>query len=146
MFGKKGRKPAAIQTLIGEGTRIEGDLNFTQGCHLDGLVNGSVMAHQDPDAYLSVSENGRVQGNVRVPRLALSGTVEGDVYVAERAELGSTARVNGNVHYGLIEIAAGAEINGQLIHDGGALKPISRKASQQATDITVAVAAVEDSS
>ena len=136
MFGRKGRRPAAIQTLIGEDTRIEGDLHFEKGCHVDGLVNGSVTADQDPDAYLSVSEHGRVQGNVKVPRLALSGTVEGDVVVSERAELGPTARVVGNVHYNLIEIAAGAEINGKLIHDAAAnpQKAKPRKQLQQETD------------
>lgn len=117
MFGKKSGKPASIQTLIGGNTRIEGDLRFEGGCHVDGTVNGSVTGARDSDAYLSVSEHGKVQGNVDVPRLGLSGTVEGDVYVSDRAELGPTARVNGNVHYNLIEIAAGAEINGQLIHE-----------------------------
>ena len=117
MFGNKGRKPVSIQTLIGEGTRIEGDLRFEGGCHIDGLINGSVVGGNDPDAHLSVSEHGRVQGSVHVPRLALSGAVEGDVVVTERVELGPTASVTGNVHYNLIEIAAGAEINGKLIHE-----------------------------
>ena len=116
MFGKKGSRPSAIQTLIGADTHIDGDLHFTGGCHIDGVVNGSVSG-DTADAYLSVSQNGRVEGNVTVPRLGLSGSVEGDVYVTEKAELSSTAKVNGNVHYNLIEIAAGAEINGQLIHE-----------------------------
>lgn len=132
MFGKRGRKPASIQTLIGADTRIEGDLHFEKGCHIDGQVNGSVLAGADPEAYLSVSEEGRVMGNVRVPRLGLSGTVEGDVVVSERAELGPTARVVGNVHYNLIEIAAGAEINGQLIHEAPKGQPATpRKPLQQ---------------
>jgi cytoskeletal protein CcmA (bactofilin family) len=133
MFGRKGRKPAVIQTLIGADTRIEGDLHFTKGCHVDGQVNGSVLAGADPDAYLSVSENGRVLGNVKVPRLGLSGRVEGDVYVAERAELGPTARVVGNVYYNLIEIAAGAEINGKLIHESAPKPAPARKPLQQDT-------------
>jgi len=118
MFGRKGRRPTAIQTLIGENTRIAGDLHFVGGCHIDGEVNGSVTVDNDPDGFLSVSEYGCVKGNVSVPRVALSGTVEGDVVVTEKAELGPTARVVGNVHYRLIEIAAGAEINGKLIHEG----------------------------
>lgn len=116
MFGKKSRKPAVIHTLIGDSTRVDGDLHFDGGCHIDGVVNGNVSGGNDPDAYLSVSEYGKVQGNVNVPRLGLSGTVEGNVEVTERAELGPTARVVGDVYYNLIEIAAGAEINGKLIH------------------------------
>jgi cytoskeletal protein CcmA (bactofilin family) len=142
MFGRKGRRPTAIQTLIGENTRIEGDLHFVGGCHVDGRVNGSVKADNDPDAYLSVSENGTVQGHVTVPRLALSGTVEGDVVVAEKAELGPTARVIGNVHYSLIEIAAGAEINGKLIHVAeaqAAAKPAKRAAVKKPATVAVDV-------
>jgi len=116
MFGKKGLKPTSIQTLIGEGARLEGNLFFEGGCHLDGVVHGSVASDKDPEAFLSVSEQGRVLGDVEVPRLALSGTVEGNVVVSDRAELGPTAKVIGDVYYHLVEIAAGAQINGKLIH------------------------------
>lgn len=122
MFGKKGRRSAAIQTLIGGNTHIDGDVRFEGGFHIDGTVNGSIVGGKDSEAFLSISEHGRVQGNVNVPTLALSGTVEGDVVVTERVELGPTARVNGNVYYNLIEMAAGAEINGQLIHEAPSVK------------------------
>lgn len=142
MFGNsKGRKPVAIQTLIGEGTRIQGDLRFEGGCHIDGMVNGGVAGGNDPDAHLSVSEHGRVQGNVHVPRLALSGTVEGDVVVTERVELGPTASVTGNVHYNLIEIAAGAEINGKLIHEAQPKAPAPARSKVVNADASAAIEA-----
>ena len=148
MFGKKERRPTAIHTLIGENTRIEGDLLFVGGCHVDGQVNGNVKADNDPDAYLSVSENGRVQGSVAVPRLALSGTVQGDVVVSEKVELGATARVDGNVYYNLIEMAAGAEINGQLIHKTEeVIKPVSdgSAAEQDGSDLSFNAVAGQNS-
>ena len=89
---------------------------MTGGAHIDGTVNGGVTSGRDWNAFLSVSEKGRVEGNIRVPHLALSGTVKGDVFVGDKAEFGPTAKVIGNVHYQLIEIAAGAEIDGRLIH------------------------------
>lgn len=138
MFGRKGRRPTAIQTLIGENTRIEGDLHFVGGCHIDGQVNGSVTVDNDPDGFLSVSEHGCVKGNVSVPRVALSGTVEGDLVVTEKAELGPTARVIGNVHYNLIEIAAGAEINGKLIHEVETAKPAAKgRAKTKSVEVDV---------
>ncbi len=133
MFGKKNRRPTTIHSLVGERSRIEGDLHFAGGCHIDGCVEGSVLVADDADAYLSISEPGRVQGNVRVPRLSLNGTVEGDVLVTEKAELGPTARVTGNVYYNVIEIAAGAEVNGKLIHDADAA-PGRRAAAVVAPD------------
>jgi cytoskeletal protein CcmA (bactofilin family) len=139
MFGRKGRRPETIRTLVGENAHVQGDLGFEGGCHIDGVINGGVDGSSDADAFLSVSEAGRVQGNVHVPRLALSGTVEGDVVVTERAELSATARVVGDVYYNLIEIEAGAEINGKLIHKVPA-QPAQTKASAGASGDVSAVA------
>jgi cytoskeletal protein CcmA (bactofilin family) len=117
MFGKKRRNNGVIQTLIGEGTCVKGDLRFDGGCHIDGVVHGNVIAEKDPDSFLSISEEGFVDGSVRVPRLILNGKVQGDVYASVLVELGPTAKVVGNLHYELLEMTAGAEINGKLIHE-----------------------------
>ncbi len=117
MFGMKKRDGGVIRTLVGEGTRIKGDLRFEGGCHIDGSVDGSVVADQDPEAFLTISEEGFVDGSVRVPRVQLNGKVRGDVHATELVVLGPTAKVNGNVHYELLEMTAGAEINGKLIHE-----------------------------
>jgi len=117
MFGKKKRVSGTINTLIGEGTRVKGDVRFEGGCHIDGVVDGSVIAERDADAFLSLSEQGLVDGNVRVPRVELNGKVQGDVFASELLQLGATAKINGNLHYELLEMAAGAEINGKLIHE-----------------------------
>jgi len=52
---------------------------------------------------------------VRVPHIILNGLVRGDVYANEHVELASSARVEGNVYYALIEMAMGAEVNGKLV-------------------------------
>ena len=119
MFGKKGRGRGVIHTLVGDKSRIKGDLRFEGGCHIDGVVDGSVIADKDPEAFLSISEEGFVDGSVRVPHVQLNGKVQGDVFATDMVELGPTAKVNGNVHYELLEMAAGAEINGKLIHETG---------------------------
>ena len=65
---------------------------------------------------LSVSEQGCIEGSVIAPNVLLNGTVKGDIDANDRVELGSKARVLGNVHYTVIETAVGAQINGKLIH------------------------------
>jgi len=117
MFGRKQRTNGVIQTLVGDGTRIKGDVRFDGGCHIDGVVHGNVIADRDSEAFLSISSEGLVDGSVRVPTVILNGKVQGDVYASVRVELGSSAKVVGNLHYELLEMAAGAEINGKLIHE-----------------------------
>ena len=116
MLGKKSRHQAPIGTLVGSDTRIQGDLEFAGGCHIDGYVNGNVRA-SDPGGVLSVSERGCVEGSVVAPHVQLNGTVKGDVRATERIVLGPKARVIGNVQYKLIEMSIGAEVNGKLVHE-----------------------------
>lgn len=117
MFNKSKPKLQRIDTLIGAGTRIIGDVQFTGGFHVDGHVKGNVDAPPDSGATLSVSDSGVVEGSVAVPNVVLNGSVKGDILAHERVELGATARVTGNVYYALIEMEMGAEINGKLIHE-----------------------------
>lgn len=105
-----------VATVIGEGSVIHGDITFTEGLHLDGLVVGNVNGAADAHATLTVSEKGGVEGDVRVDNLILNGRVVGDVYASERVELAADARVTGTVYYRLLEMAMGAEVNGQLVH------------------------------
>ena len=115
MFGKKKRSPSRIDSLVGHQTVLTGDVSFSGGLHINGAVNGNVSAQQDAQATLTVSEQGSIQGEVRVPRIIMNGTVKGDVYASEHIELAAQARVEGDVHYKLIEMAMGAEVNGKLV-------------------------------
>ena len=112
---RKTRMPS-IGTVIGPDTRIEGNLRFAGGLHLDGVVQGDVSGLPDSQATLVISHSGRVEGDVTVENLILDGTIIGDVQASNRVELASGARVKGTVHYQLLEMAMGAEVNGQLIH------------------------------
>jgi cytoskeletal protein CcmA (bactofilin family) len=116
MFKQKQSKNANIDTLIGAQTRINGDVEFVGGLHVDGYINGNVKGEPAAGAFLSVSEQGCIEGSVFAPNVILNGIVKGDIEAVDRVELGSKARVLGNVHYTVIETAVGAQINGKLIH------------------------------
>jgi cytoskeletal protein CcmA (bactofilin family) len=133
MFKRKRSKPARIDTLIGPKTRIDGDVEFVGGFHLDGQINGNVRADVGSDALLSVSEQGCIEGSVEVPHVVLNGVVKGDIIASSRVELGARARVHGNVHYTVLETAVGAQINGKLLHraaGGTVLQDIGQKAAK----------------
>lgn len=117
MFGrKKGFSATRIDTLIGQGSEINGDLIFSGGLHVDGKIVGNVIAEEGSTAILILSEFGRIEGEVKVPNMVLNGEVIGDVYGSTRVELAPKSRVKGSVYYNLIEMAIGAEVNGGLIH------------------------------
>ena len=114
MFNRESSK-ARIDTLVGKAARVNGDVEFEGGLHLDGRVAGNVRAVGAPHASISVSEHGAIEGSVEVPNVTLNGAVKGDIYATERVILGPQARVHGNVHYGVIEMTLGAEIKGKLV-------------------------------
>jgi len=116
MARKKRFKAPKVSTVVGHGTEVTGNVHFTGGLHLDGKIIGNVSGEDDSSATITVSEQGIVEGDVRVDCLILNGTVVGDVYANERVELASDARVTGTVYYRLLEMAMGAEVNGQLVH------------------------------
>jgi cytoskeletal protein CcmA (bactofilin family) len=120
MFNRKPNKNAKIDTLIGATTRINGDVEFAGGFHLDGYINGNVTGELGPGTILSVSEQGCIEGSVVASNVLLNGIVKGDIDASDRVELGAKARVLGNVHYSVIETAVGAQINGKLIHRAAA--------------------------
>jgi cytoskeletal protein CcmA (bactofilin family) len=109
-------KPPKVVTVIGEGTTIEGQVHFSGALHLDGKIKGKVNGEPDTDATLIISEQGMVEGDVEVAQLITDGRIEGDVRTAERVELGNHARIKGTVYYQLLEMAMGAEVNGELVH------------------------------
>ncbi len=109
-------KSSRIDTLIGRGTEINGDISFTGGLRIDGSVNGTIYTQSDDSAVLTLSEQGQIKGEVKVPNLIINGSITGDVYSSSHVELAPKAKINGNVYYRLLEISMGAEINGQLIH------------------------------
>jgi len=116
---KKNRRNGHIDSLIGSGTELHGDVRFRDGLHIDGVIKGNVTAIGE-NSLLTMSEKGRIEGEVRVHNIVLNGEVVGDVHAAHHIELAPAARVTGNVYYNLIEMAMGAEVNGKLVHESEA--------------------------
>ena len=125
MFGRSKRPSAEIETLIAAGTRVEGNLIVSGGIHLEGVVKGNVTCEQGGTALLTIARKGVVEGIVEVPRVVVHGEVRGDIRARDKVELSSTARVSGNVSYGLIEMAAGAVIQGRLVAATGPENAVS---------------------
>jgi cytoskeletal protein CcmA (bactofilin family) len=114
MFKRRDNQ-AQVETLIGKSVSVRGDIEFSGGLHIDGRVTGNVHAVPGATAALSISEHGVVDGSVSAANVVLNGRVHGDIRASGQVFLGAQARVQGNVHYGIIEMALGAEISGKLV-------------------------------
>jgi cytoskeletal protein CcmA (bactofilin family) len=129
MFGeRKAAKPQnRIDSLIGAGTRIEGDVHFTGGLRIDGEVHGKVIATGGSHATLVISEQARVEGEVHVSHLVVNGAITGPVHAAEFLELQPKARITGDVHYSRLEMHLGAVVEGRLVHAPAEAKTVELK-------------------
>ena len=128
MFRKQPSKPQnRIDSLIGVGTRIEGNLNFSGGLRVDGEVIGNVTAVSEQPSTLVVSEQARIDGEIRVSHLVVNGEINGPVYASEFLELQSRSRVKGDVHYSTLEMHLGAIVDGHLVHRSSEAKTVELK-------------------
>ncbi len=120
MFGKSSKPQNRIDSLIGGTTRIEGNVFFSGGLRIDGVVRGNVSALPDQPGTLVISEHARIDGEVQVAHLVVNGTINGAVHAAETLELQAGSRVQGDLHYKSIEMHQGAVVEGRLVHYDGA--------------------------
>ncbi len=115
---RAGRESPTHQTsLIARGTILRGDVHFSGALHLDGCIEGAVIAEAE-DAVLTVSEHGQLIGEVRVAHAVVNGRIDGNVLSDVRLELAAQACISGDVHYRVLEMAAGAQVNGRMVHVG----------------------------
>ena len=115
MFSRKAK--STIDSLIGTSTRIEGNVYFKGGLRIDGQVKGNVIAEAEQSSMLVISEQAKVEGEVRVGQLVVNGEIVGPVYSSELLELQPKARITGDVYYKALEMHGGALVAGKLTHD-----------------------------
>ncbi|ACV25829.1 bactofilin family protein [Kangiella koreensis] len=117
MWGNKS-KSHNVDTLIAEGTSIKGDLSFEGALFVDGVIEGDIHGTNHEQSVLSVGVHGRIEGNIEAPFVIIFGQVDGDVRVSQKVELKPGARVNGDLYYKIIEMNAGATVNGKMVNLG----------------------------
>ena len=113
---KKGSTQKRIDSLIGAGTLVHGDVTFSGGLRIDGHVEGNVIAANGEPATLVVSEQALVDGEIRVSHVVVNGTVNGQVTADDHLELQPKARIVGDVSYRTVEMHVGAVVEGRLSH------------------------------
>ncbi len=132
MFKKASVPQNRIDTLIGAGTTVTGDIVFSGGLRIDGEVRGNVRATDDQASTLVVSEHARIEGEVVVSHVVINGTVIGPVVSKGLLELQAKARITGDVEYHSIEMHLGAVVQGRLVHSGQQARAVELKLASRA--------------
>lgn len=133
MWGSKNdiRKEAGI-TLIANNCEVVGDVYFSDQLLVNGIIKGNIYAREGSKAAVTVSKNGIVRGEIRVPNIVINGQVIGDIHSDKHIELAVNAQIKGNVHYSLIEMVMGSRVDGKLVHvcdDAASKQPVKEPIS-----------------
>ena len=129
---RKAMADTDFDTLVGEKTKISGDIEFTGGLHVDGRIEGTIKSKDLDSGLLVISEKGVVEGEIHVPSVVIDGRLKGDVVASQKIELRKNAIVDGDVRYGTIQMELGAQVNGTLTVD----KESSRKSDAPSPGLT----------
>ena len=120
MFNNKAKgtlMSADNTTLIAKGTEISGEIKFSGCLEIEGTVLGNIIAEPSCEkSQVRIQNSGQVKGDVCAPVIIINGQIEGNVYSSKRVELATKALVCGDVHYQMMEMVKGAQINGGLMY------------------------------
>ena len=113
-FKKKKKKLEVINTLIDKDNVIRGNYSYSGGLRLDGKIYGDLTVEEDSGGTLIMGEESRIKGSVAVETAIIAGEINGDIKCYGYLELQPGSAIKGDIEYNLIEIHAGARVNGQL--------------------------------
>jgi cytoskeletal protein CcmA (bactofilin family) len=106
---KKGKETDEIVSLLGEGAELNGEISFTNGLRVDGVVKGIVRS----EAALVVGRAGKVEAEVFVKKICISGEFHGVIRASDRVEIYKDGKVYGDIYCPCLIIEAGAIFEGR---------------------------------
>lgn len=104
----KAKGTGELNGFLDEGSKIRGELRFEDTFRIDGHLDGKTTSKGD----LIVGEKGRVEGEIVVGQLFVSGTVHGSVQATGRVEIAAGARVEADVDTPVLVVEEGAHFSG----------------------------------
>jgi len=105
MFGKNSQK---LETIVGDGSEVKGELNGKGTVRIDGVLEGNACAD-----WVIVGESGKIKGNVKTRGMVVAGQVEGNIEADEIVELKQKAHVSGEIRAGRLVVSEGAVFDGR---------------------------------
>jgi len=104
-----------VAAFLGPNVKVTGDVSFSGGLRIDGVVTGDVSCSGDQSGTLTIGNGGLVQGDIRVSHLVVYGHIQGNVHVSGLTDIREQALIVGDVHYAALDVASGGVIQGRLV-------------------------------
>ena len=108
--GKKSGISGIIETVIGQGAHLKGEIDTKGSIRVDGALDGNVVADQE----ILIGESAKVKGNVRGCRVIVAGEVNGDVSAKESVEIKKMGKVFGDISGNTLTVNEGASYKGKV--------------------------------
>ena len=105
---KKSGNIVPINTLVGDGSKFEGNIYVNGALKLDGEMVGDIISISD----IIVGESAYITGNITCNNILVSGSVTGNISAVGQLSLSSTAMSKGELKAGSLIIDEGAEFTG----------------------------------
>ena len=106
---EKVNQSQGILNIIGQGTRITGDLVSNGDFRVDGAIEVNVKVGQ----RLVIGGTGKILGNIEADSATVAGHIKGNLTVKNVLELKPSAKIDGDIITNKMVIEAGAQFNGR---------------------------------
>ncbi len=104
----------SLNTIIGKGTVVCGDVEAAGFSRIDGSIKGNLHVK----GRVIIGESSRIEGNISGTIVTIGGVVKGDVLATERALVLSSAVVIGDIVTRWLQVEEGSFIQGRVISCG----------------------------
>lgn len=105
---KKTETTTMINTIIGDNSRIEGQLIASESTRVDGTLRGKILS----ESTVIIGEHGVIYGDIDGFEILVAGTVYGNLHAQQRIQLTETGRVVGDLFTKTLVIDEGASFRG----------------------------------
>jgi cytoskeletal protein CcmA (bactofilin family) len=105
----KGKAEDEIVSYIGKGAEITGDISFSNGMRINGVIKGKVHS----EAIIEIGPGGKVDAEVNIRKISINGEFHGIIHASDRVVIHKDGKVFGDIFSPCLIIEAGALFEGR---------------------------------
>ena len=100
-------------SIIGNGTKITGDINSNGDIRVDGSLTGELITK----GKVIIGETGKIKGEINCKNSDVEGSIEGKITVAQLLAIKTKGRINGDIITNRLAIEPGCQFTGNCDMD-----------------------------